>query len=269
MKTIIAPTDFSGISLNAVNYAADMALDLNAELVIAHVADLSSLITSDAPGMSGWNYDEEWSKEQLSNLQKKIIERTKNKIAIRSENLRGSVFHELKTFFDDEKPFSVVMATHSPSTLERIFFQSVTLYTAKHIKYPVLIIPAKATYNRIKNIGLACDLETVYHEPLEVLRDWISVFNASLHVLHVKELTTNEHFGEMMLTRHYLKEFNPKLHFIENNDSVEKSIFSFANENSIDLLVIIPKKHKMGEKSELKKFVFHPQLPLMALQPQL
>jgi nucleotide-binding universal stress UspA family protein len=266
MKTIIAPTDFSDISLNAVNYAADMAADLNAELVIAHVVNLSSLITSDAPDIPGLSYDVEWEIEELSNLQKEIIKRTENKIPVRLENLRGSVFHELKNFFDDEKPFAVVMATHSPSALARIFLQSVTLYTAKHIKYPLLIIPANTIYNPIKNIGLACDLETVYHEPLEILRDWVSAFHASLNVLHVKEIATNEHFGEMMLTRHYLKEFSPKLHFIENNDSVEKSIFSFAKENFIDLLIIIPKKHETGEKSELKKFVLHPQLPLMALQ---
>jgi nucleotide-binding universal stress UspA family protein len=267
MKKIIAPTDFSDISLNAVNYAADMAMYLNAELVIVHVANLSFFITADVADMSGWNYDEERSKEQLSNLQKEIIRRTKNTIAVRLESLRGSVFHELKNVFEDEKPFAVVMATHSPSALTRIFLQSVTLYAAKHIKYPVLIIPANTTYSGIKNIGLACDLETVYHEPLEILRDWMFAFNASLHVLHVKKIAANEHFGEMMLTRHYLKEFNPKLHFIENNDSVEKSIFSFANENSIDLLIIISKKHETGEKSELRKFVLHPQLPLMAIQP--
>jgi len=34
MKTIIAPTDFSAVSLNAVNYAADMAQDINAELIL-------------------------------------------------------------------------------------------------------------------------------------------------------------------------------------------------------------------------------------------
>jgi nucleotide-binding universal stress UspA family protein len=267
MKTIIAPTDFSDISLNAVNYAADMAADLNAELVIIHVVNLSSLITSDASDIPGLNYDEEWEMEELSNLQKEIIKRTENKLPVRLENLRGSVFQELKKFFEDEKPFAVVMATHCSSALARMFLQSVTLYTAKHIKYPVLIIPANTIYSEIKNIGLACDLKTVYHEPLEILRDWISAFHASLHVLHVTDSATNEHFGEMMLTRHYLKDFNPQLHYIENTEDVEKSIFSFAKENSIDLLIVTLKKHETDEKSELKKFVLHPQLPLMTLQP--
>ena len=37
MKTIIAPTDFSPISLNAVNYAADMAVSINADLSLLYV----------------------------------------------------------------------------------------------------------------------------------------------------------------------------------------------------------------------------------------
>ena len=34
MKTILAPTDFSASSINAVNYAADMALAVNAQLIL-------------------------------------------------------------------------------------------------------------------------------------------------------------------------------------------------------------------------------------------
>ena len=36
MKTILAPTDFSASSINAVNYAADLALSINANLVLFH-----------------------------------------------------------------------------------------------------------------------------------------------------------------------------------------------------------------------------------------
>ena len=40
MQTIIAPTDFSDISLNAVNYAADMAIALNVNLLVLHAIEL-------------------------------------------------------------------------------------------------------------------------------------------------------------------------------------------------------------------------------------
>jgi len=40
MQIIIAPTDFSDISLNAVNYAADMAMALHAKLLVLHATEI-------------------------------------------------------------------------------------------------------------------------------------------------------------------------------------------------------------------------------------
>ena len=40
MQTIITPVDFSDISINAVNYAADMAMNLNAKLLVLHAIGL-------------------------------------------------------------------------------------------------------------------------------------------------------------------------------------------------------------------------------------
>jgi nucleotide-binding universal stress UspA family protein len=37
MKTIIVPTDFSPIATNAMNFAADMATNINASLMLLHV----------------------------------------------------------------------------------------------------------------------------------------------------------------------------------------------------------------------------------------
>ena len=37
MKVLIAPTDFSKASINSVNYAADMAFAIKAQLMLFHV----------------------------------------------------------------------------------------------------------------------------------------------------------------------------------------------------------------------------------------
>ena len=37
MKTIIVPTDFSPIATNAMNFAAEMAVNINASLMLLHV----------------------------------------------------------------------------------------------------------------------------------------------------------------------------------------------------------------------------------------
>jgi nucleotide-binding universal stress UspA family protein len=50
MKTIIIPTDFSPAAINAMNYAADMAIAINASLLLFHVYSVPISMT-DVPVM--------------------------------------------------------------------------------------------------------------------------------------------------------------------------------------------------------------------------
>jgi len=45
MKTLIVPTDFSPVSINAMNYAADMALNIDASLLLLHVYQIPVTFT--------------------------------------------------------------------------------------------------------------------------------------------------------------------------------------------------------------------------------
>jgi nucleotide-binding universal stress UspA family protein len=267
MRTIIAPTDFSDISLNAVKYAADIAMDINAELLLMH-ADEFLVPGSDVLLASTIDYAEDWSAEQLKTLRTEMLARTKNTIRVRTENIKGIVFKEIGEVCEREQPFAVVMATHSPSTAKGSILQSATLYTSKHIQYPVLIVPDKLIYKSFKNIGLACNLKHVYTEPVESLCALVKTFNASLHVLHVKKHDEDEHFAEMMLTRHHLHELNPKVQFVES-ESIHDGIISFVKKNAIDLLIVMHNQDKSSEKSFFNNLVLHPEIPVMTLQSQL
>ena len=78
MQSIITPTDFSQASLNAVNYAADMALTLNARLVVLHATG--------TPGNSGDTYtatEHDEIDEKLNRLKNGLVKRTNKKIVDR------------------------------------------------------------------------------------------------------------------------------------------------------------------------------------------
>src|SRR5690349_442537 len=96
MRTIIAPTDFSPISLNAVNYAADMAVATNAELLLLHVVQIPVAVI-DFP-ITEMEYQEitEDTSEHLAKLVDYLSVRTKDKINIHSKSVAGSVEHELE-----------------------------------------------------------------------------------------------------------------------------------------------------------------------------
>ena len=79
MQVIIAPTDFSEVSLNAVNYAADMARTLDASLLIVHSTELPLSIKG--LFIEPLNDETEICKK-LDALKEALLKRLDNKITI-------------------------------------------------------------------------------------------------------------------------------------------------------------------------------------------
>jgi nucleotide-binding universal stress UspA family protein len=88
MKTILAPTDFSEVSLNAVRYAADLAVAIDAKLLILHAVDVPVAV-GDMP-VAGVSYDELNSENELLRLRKSLLEHTNKKISIEAKQLWGA-----------------------------------------------------------------------------------------------------------------------------------------------------------------------------------
>ncbi len=98
MKTIVAPTDFSSVSLNAVNYAADLSLATSAELLLMNIIALPLLVASvPLAGISNveMRYDEQ---KKLSDLKKSLLSRTNDAITINSVSEFGSLENQLETY---------------------------------------------------------------------------------------------------------------------------------------------------------------------------
>jgi hypothetical protein len=102
MKAIITPTDLTAISLNAVNYAADLAMAVNANVLVLHATD--NLLIPD-----------EDCDEKLTNLRKDLIKRTGNKIKINLKQVVGPIENELIKLCDYKNPFAVVMQPMVPA----------------------------------------------------------------------------------------------------------------------------------------------------------
>ncbi|CAN5589489.1 hypothetical protein BH10BAC3_BH10BAC3_32850 [soil metagenome] len=268
MKTIIAPTDFTPISLNAVDYAADMAVDLHAKLLLVHVVELTATSVSEFP-MTEVTYYQVSHELELEDLKNTIVTRTKNAIEVETQHLLGNVSYEVKEICKQLNPFAVVMGTHAPGMIERFLFGSTTLYTIMHLPFPVMIVPDNAVYKPIKKIGFATDLKGIYNVPLEELKTVTRAFDASLHVIHIA--LENEHNTESLtektLLQHRLKEFHPQFYYAKS-DSVEKGIEQFTIGNNIDLMLLVPKKHGLFHKSQSKQVVFHIPVPAMTIHEE-
>lgn len=272
MKTIIVPTDFSAISNNAIDYAVDLAKATGSSILLFHAYQVPVSMT-DVPIVLLSVEDLQKNNEaRMDELKRSLHERTGDSIKIYAETKLGDTVDELEDICNTVKPFAVVMGTKGATGMERVLFGSTTLTTIRHLSWPVIVVPPGKKYSSIKKIGFACDFrEVVNSTPTHFIKDFVKEFNAELHVLNVHNKNSHSKPDmpqESILLHTLLEDLNPKYDFIDDAN-IELGIEKFAKKNDLDLIITIPKKHKLLEglfkKSHTKDLIFHSHLPIMCV----
>lgn len=273
MKTIIVPTDFSPVAHNAMNYAMDMALAINADLLLLNVYTIPISYTEVPIVVVSIEELKKSSLSQLEELQARIKQITSGKINVSVKSIMGNTVDELEVICNEVKPFAVVMGAKGKSAVEKLLFGSTTLTAIRHLTWPVICIPPGKEYGKgIKKIGFACDYREVAETtPVQLIKDWVNEFKAELHILNVD--MNNKKFKpetpeQTFKLHHLLDDINPQYQFISNPD-IEDGINEFAENNNLDLLIAIPKKHQLLDAifkpSSTKQLIFHSHIPVMCV----
>jgi len=273
MKTIIIPTDFSPAASNALHYGVDMALAINADILLLHVYNIPVAIGDVPVALLSVDELKRTAENNIERVKKDLEHITSGKLKITTEARLGNVTDELGEVCRRVKPFAVVMGTTGSSGVERTLFGSNTLMAIKHLTYPVICVPKGKKYgNGIQKIGLACDfrevLETV---PVATIKDFVKEFHGQLFVLNVDydgRQFRPDTPAQSALLQTALLELQPQYHFITRKD-IEDGINEFAETHNLDLVIAIPKKHKLLEglfkKSSTRQLVFESHVPVMCM----
>jgi nucleotide-binding universal stress UspA family protein len=272
MKTIIVPTDFSVPSTNAMNYAVGLARQTGSSILLFHAYQVPVSMTDVPIVLISVEELHKNAETKMGDVKKSLEEATGGSIKIYAETRLGDTIDELDNLCNNIKPFAVVMGTKGETGVERVIFGSTTLSAIKHLSWPVIVVPPDKKYSTIKKIGFACDFrEVVETTPTHFIKDFVKEFNAEIHVLNVDY--KNAHFRpetpeESALLQAMLEDLNPTYDFIED-ENIETGIEKFAKKNDLDLIITIPKKHKLLEglfkKSHTRELVFHSHLPIMCV----
>lgn len=255
MKTILAPTDFSASSINAVNYAADLALSIKANLVLFHAIPFPIAVSEIS--VPGEFIDDmmEASRKNMDELCKDIRFRTKNKISVKTDIAVGSVENEIANISLKEKPLAIILAS-----------------AMNHIGYPTLMVPENALFNEIKNIGLACDFKKFDEEiPFESITEWLSLFKANIEIINVAGNNKDfkaEQLAESTSLETRLHSFRPHFNFL-TSDNMADELNDFVNNHPLDLLMVFPRKHgvfSLFHKSKSRFIINHSLLPILSIR---
>jgi nucleotide-binding universal stress UspA family protein len=270
MKTILVATDFSAAALNAAEYAVEMAQVINANITLLHVCQVP-VTYGEVPAMVNEGdmiHDAELS---LLRLKDDLLSKTKKTISISTAVTTGIFFSELKKCCEDIMPYTIVMGCQGTSAVDHFLLGSHAVHAVKNLDWPLITVPPGATFTAIKKIGLACDLNKVVDTtPVEEIKLLLNDFKAELHVLNTGKQKTFDPdiIFESGLLQEMLIDVKPQYHFI-TSENIDDGIIEFADKNKIDLLVVLPKRHRLLDmlfhKSHTKNLVLHSHVPVMAL----
>ncbi len=273
MKTIIVATDFSPAAENAAQYAAQMALAINAGLLLFHVPQVP-VAYMEVPLQMTEKEMIETATGSINILQQALNKITGGKLKIDTEVTTGSFLVELKALCEKWHPYAVVMGSQGTTAAERLFFGSHTVAAMKQLEWPLVAVPPQVTFNTIKKIGLACDFENVVEStPVDEIKILVTDFNAQLHVLNTgKQKVFNPNIVfESGLLQELLAELKPSYHFT-SNPNTDEGIMDFSERNQLDLLLVLPKRYGLIEsllhKSHTRELALHSHVPVMALHLQ-
>jgi nucleotide-binding universal stress UspA family protein len=272
MKTLITATDFSKASLNAVNYAADMAAAINARLEILHVMQVP--VITDIPDyvvqLEKDMYQERGHKLQV--LQLKLQKRTANRVKITWNIMEGDTNNAIKEEAKNKKPLAIILGSKGAGSLQNMLFGSVALHTAKHAQFPVLLIPEKAKFTNVSAIVFATDLLAEnWNVLLAELRRWLRLFDVKLEVVYVNNDSTFRVEKEKQFAsfKKHLSRYDVHFNYVEN-DSVPDGIAAYVKTKKPGMLALMYHKerffHRLVYRSEFGNIFKNTAVPLLVIQ---
>ena len=133
LKKILAPTDFSELSVRGVRYACELAKDVGAEVTILNV------VTVDESGIN---------KGEMGEHKQRLDEFVAKNVADVSANLRisklvnaGQAYFAIIDCAENERIDLIVISSHGRSGLSRMLIGSVTDKVLRGASCPVLVVP--------------------------------------------------------------------------------------------------------------------------------
>lgn len=276
MKTILVPTDFSENARNAARYALAIAPDLQAKKVIFYNAYQSPPMMTEntIPAIPVMDIDtlKDISEAGMKAFLNNIEQYRHDEVEIEHRTGYSILANDVNDLCQELGAGLIVMGITGTSKIEEVLIGSTAISVMKQTKVPVIIVPSDATYTSITNVMFACDFKKVVETtPVQPIKNILDATRASLHVLNVyesdKEITA-EKSRQQELLQSLLKDYNPQFHF-ENNEDFIEGINHFVATHDIDLIITIPRKHKLFEglfrERHTKKLAFHSHVPLMCI----
>jgi len=241
MKKILVPIDFSEPSAYALEVAAKIAEQQNAEIVALHMLGLSeAVLTKDeTQEYEEAKYYMEIAKKRFKTfLDKPYLKDIKIKEIVQNYK----IFKELNHVAQEQRIDLIVMGSHGASGLNKYFIGSNTKKVVRTSDVPVLVIKHPNPEFHIKSIMFACDFTEETILAFKDVKEFAENFSAKLALVYIN--TPYEAFVctseiEKRISDFLFKAGEPERKEVVYNDySVEKGLINYGRNGKFDILAL-------------------------------
>jgi len=275
MKTIIAATDFTPASRNALRFAADMAIDFQTELLIVHATHI--------PVVSDVYFDlrmsmEDWQAEdqlQMDTLLVKMKKDYGDALKVKSRLKIGFGPDVVRDLVSKGKVSAVVFGIAHTEKFNEVVFGSTGTDVAGTVSCPVIIVPEKAKYRQWKTLAFAFDQQQIPSgNGLRILKEWIDAHESKIHFINVMDTPFIE--GDVSALKPLYRRFQGvemKTHFIPYRPNLtEEALLDWVRRHKVSVLVMVARKHnflwRLLNERTTKKIAFKSNVPVIILSDQ-
>lgn len=274
MPTIIVCTNFSETSRNALSYTCSLITNkANKEeinILLLHIYTIPANYSADGIALATINNALFYAEEDLQEELEWVHEEYPH-LNVKAKVTTGTLLYGITTESEEAKATLVVLGTGG-NYGELWSWDSDILHILRDLPVPVLTIPPTVSFKSLQKIAFACNLKIINQStPFNILKNLVRFTEAKLHVVFVisRQLDRGsiEAINQIMVHTQ-LNDIEPIYHTLYEKEIVN-AIGRFIEENKIQLLLVMPKKHGVWEslfhKSFTKELSRLNLLPIMAL----
>lgn len=270
MQTFLVPIDFSPSSRNAAEYAAQLARQIPARLILFHAFMLPTPVSEVPYAMANLEEiqkeNEKALRQEADHIQRQYKLETEQIVRI------GVASDEIRELCREKNADLVIMGIKGAGGLEKII-GSTSINTTRKIKTPVLIVPHDAAFKMIKDIVYASDFS--YKTTAALFNPLIKLakkFGAKVHILNIEkqhEKVTVRKMSGSLGTENIFENTDHEYVTVKS-DNITHGISDYLQTRPGQLLVMVAHKHSFFERifsrSHTTAMAYETHIPLLILQ---
>jgi nucleotide-binding universal stress UspA family protein len=263
MKNILVPIGSSENTVSNLQYAIDLAEEMNAYVYVISVFHEVSKV-------GGLTKVNAIMKEDSENrLQWVLSQVDKKDVTVIAHPIKGGILESIQRVSKHVPIDLMVLSPRSNSIKDDLYLGNTSGKLLKGTDIPILIVPEGVKFEPPKTILMAFKNGNFEKKKmLEPIRVFMDQFDTKLHLLHVETPETSE---EMKKVSKKLTKLQTSYTRVENATTYQ-AVLEHYHEYNADMICVIRRKRgffkKIWEKHVILKKEFYTNKPLLVLRVQ-